>query len=117
VSAYEVVALLAEQGHHLSAAQAYRTLQRLVASDDVVRVETLNAYRPTQRFGEPNGPVLFCQTCGCCTRASAAAFAAELIALSKSASFKTTRFVVEIAGICPSCQEDTAVDCGLRHAG
>jgi Fur family zinc uptake transcriptional regulator len=116
VSAYEVVSFLAEQGHHVAAPQAYRTLERLIASGQVVRIETLSAYRICDPGSASGGPFVFCRRCRAATQVDCERFTDRLRALSRSTGFRPSRIVVEIAGTCPACQAAHAVKPELSHA-
>ena len=115
VSAHGLVALLAQRGERLAASQAYRTLERLMANGDVVRIETINAYRPA-RSGEVERPALICRSCRKSSTIDHSNFGERLMLLSSSRGFRTFRFVLEIVGTCPDCQIGSDMQRVLRRA-
>ena len=78
----------------------------LIAKGDIVRIETLNAYRRNLRDGENRGPIVFCRECRASVRASCPRFETALASLGRAAGFRPLRIIGEIAGTCPACQAE-----------
>jgi Fur family zinc uptake transcriptional regulator len=116
ITAYGLVAILSDLREQVAPQQVYRTLERLVAKGDVVRIETLNAYRATVCEGEARGPLLFCRECRGTTRARCPGLEFELVSLAERIGFQPARFIVEISGLCAVCQAAASGNGGSRNA-
>ena len=109
VGAYAILERLAAEGLGAQPPIAYRALDFLVAHGLAHKVERLNAYIACTHLGEEHSPVfMICRNCNHVAELDLG----EGAGLSQTAAaqgFALERAVVEMVGLCPSCQAEIAV--------
>jgi len=105
MTAYELVAALQNLHHKVAPQQVYRIIRRLESEGQIMRVESIQAYRACDADAEPTG-LLVCEGCNR-IEIVPALDRAKLQNIGCTAGFKVLRFIVEALGICPNCQEET----------
>ncbi len=105
IGAYDVLQKLQEAGHKPAPPTAYRALDFLVAAKLVHRVESLNAY-----IGCPSPSsnhqcqFYICTQCGHIAELNGKAVTSALQAGADELGFKGVQSVIEVHGVCSSCQ-------------
>jgi Fur family zinc uptake transcriptional regulator len=109
LTAYDLLDRMRPQRAKVAPPTVYRALSRLVGLGLVRRIETLNAYIAA-RAGDPSGPVVFaiCDDCGEVREHAADALVASLTAALADKGFHPRKPVVEVHGLCNSCDTDGA---------
>lgn len=105
-SAYEILDALRDEGLR-APLQVYRALSKLIDSGSVHRIESLNAFVACRHHGCGGDEVsifMLCERCDNVTEAVDTATAAALVSLCAARSFRATRQMIEITGICEACQ-------------
>lgn len=109
MGAYDVLERLSADGFGTQPPVAYRALEFLVEHGLAHRVRRLNAFAACMHPGERHQPVfLICTTCNQIAEAAGGDVADAVDAAADSIGFKVERVNVEIAGLCPTCQEGHA---------
>ncbi len=105
-SAYEILGALREDGLR-APLQVYRALSKLIDSGAVHRIESLNAFVACKHHGCRGKEVsifMLCERCDNVTEAVDKSTAAALTALCADRNFSGTRQMIELTGVCASCQ-------------
>ena len=106
MGAYDLLAVLGEEGHSAQPPVAYRALDFLVTSGFAHKIERLNAYIACSHLGADHTPAfLICRTCGAVGEADASQVEIRLAAAAKAVGFKIERTAVEAEGQCPNCHD------------
>ena len=102
-SAYEILEAFREDGM-TAATTVYRALAKLLETDHVHRIESLNAWTACCEPHHSEPPVFeICDGCGNVTEHVASRLARTIAALSTDTGFAPDRSVIEIHGRCSDC--------------
>jgi Fur family zinc uptake transcriptional regulator len=104
VSAYELMGLLRDQGVN-APTTVYRALNRLIATGEVHRLESLNAFVCCARRCR-HGTAVFaiCEACGAVTEFDDDVVAQRLTGWARTTNFSLERTTIELRGRCDTCQ-------------
>ncbi|WP_299149278.1 transcriptional repressor [uncultured Tateyamaria sp.] len=106
LGAYDLLAVLAEDGLGTAPPVAYRALDFLTSAGFAHKIEGLNAYIACAHFGADHSPAfLICTSCKSVAEAETTATQGRLGEAARAAGFTISRTVVEALGLCPQCQE------------
>lgn len=106
LGAYDILEILAKNGHAAQPPVAYRALDFLVGQGFAHRIERLNAFVACAHPGENHAPAfLICRLCDGVAEASSEIARGRLGKAAEAAGFTIERAVVEAVGICPNCQD------------
>lgn len=105
LTAHQLVACGKDDDFSLTPIQAYRVLGRLIARNAVQRIELLSAYLPIEGV---QGGFAVCRCCSAATSVPTSALTEAIAGLCGELQFSTERTVVEIMGLCSTCQKDEA---------
>lgn len=106
LGAYDLLAVLGQDGHSAQPPVAYRALDFLVSAGFAHKIERLNAYIACSHLGNDHTPAfLICRDCRVVAEADATALESRLDVAAQAAGFQIERTVVEAEGLCPACQE------------
>lgn len=108
LGAYEIAGRMSElRGRHITPVAAYRALDFLGRVGLVTRLESLNAFVLCAHPDHPHDCVfLLCSACGDVREVVDERLSSLLDKSTRKAGFTTERRVIEIHGICKSCQPD-----------
>lgn len=114
LGAYDIVERLAAEGEQSPPMSVYRVLDFLVAEGLAHRIESRNAYLAC---GHPHGDedvvvFLICNQCGLTQEVSSHAVGRDLAWAARAVGFTPRQRVLEIAGQCARCREQTPGDMG-----
>jgi Fur family zinc uptake transcriptional regulator len=106
MGAYDLLAVLANDGHSAQPPVAYRALDFLVSAGFAHKIERLNAYIACSHLGADHTPAfLICRNCRAVGEADASQVENKLDVAAQAVGFHIERTVVEAEGLCPSCQD------------
>ncbi len=106
MGAYDLLAVLADEGLGTQPPVAYRALDFLVKAGFAHKIEALNAYIACAHLGADHVPAfLICRACHCVAESDTGPAQGRLGAAAKAAGFRIERTVVEAEGLCPTCQD------------
>ncbi len=109
LGAYDLLAVLAEEGLGAQPPVAYRALDFLVKAGFAHKIEALNAYIACAHLGTCQTPAfLICRSCKSVAEADTAPASGRLGDAARAAGFQIERTVVEAQGLCPACQKAAA---------
>jgi Fur family transcriptional regulator, zinc uptake regulator len=109
LGAYDLLAVLAEEGLGAQPPVAYRALDFLVKAGFAHKIEALNAYIACAHLGSDHAPAfLICRSCKSVAETDTAPAQGRLGEAARAAGFTIERTVVEAEGLCPDCQDDAA---------
>ncbi|MDD7384279.1 MAG: transcriptional repressor [Actinomycetaceae bacterium] len=108
LSAQDIHTRINEQGEHIGLATVYRTLAALAEDGhvDVLRTQTQTLYRACETSAHHHHVV--CRRCGMTLEIEMPELETLARASAHSAGFIEIDHVLEISGICPSCQQELA---------
>ena len=107
VSAYDVIEHLRSSYPRIAPTTVYRALSALTERGQVHRLESQNAFVACKCDRHDHAAILsVCTDCGAVDESSAPAIVADLSDLMKETGFAATRHVIEIHGLCASCDAD-----------
>ena len=110
LGAYDILGSLSNEGLGSQPPIVYRALDFLVANGFAHKVEKLNAYSACCHLGKAHTPVfMICRTCKCLVEAQTEPLRGFLGSTAKAAGFLIERTVIEIEGLCPTCQKAEAL--------
>ena len=105
LGAYDLLALLAEEGLGAQPPVAYRALDFLVKAGFAHKIEALNAYIACTHPGADHAPAfLICRTCKSVAETDTAPAKGRLGDAARAAGFAIERTVIEATGLCPTCR-------------
>lgn len=105
IGAYDVLQKLQDAGHKPAPPTAYRALDFLVAAKLVHRVESLNAYIGCPSPGSQHECQFYiCTQCGHIAELNSPAVTDALQSGANELGFKGVQPVIEVHGVCSSCQ-------------
>ena len=112
LSAYSILDELRDHGFR-APPQVYRALDKLVEFGLVHRLESLNAFVACQLpscGGKEKETVLFaiCEECGSVQEFVSNRLVKSIRAVAADAGFSLTRSVIELRGLCASCEDGLA---------
>ncbi|MEX2474129.1 Fur family transcriptional regulator [Marinobacter sp.] len=108
LGAYDVLAVLAEDGHNAAPPTVYRALDFLQQQGLVHRIASLNAFVGCTHAGKRhNGLFLICRDCGNVLELTAPGVSQAVSEAAVAEAFKPDEVTIEIAGTCPACHVDT----------
>ena len=106
LGAYDLLGNLSIEGLGTQPPIVYRALDFLVANGFAHKIEKLNAYSACCHPGETHTPVfMICRSCKSVVETQTEPLRNFLGATAKAAGFLIERTVIEIEGLCPSCQK------------
>lgn len=106
LGAYDLLGLLAEDGHNAAPPTVYRALDFLQQNGLVHRIASLNAFVGCSHTGEHHhGLFLICRGCRNVLELADPAVSRALTQASIQQAFTPEDTTVEIAGLCPTCRE------------
>ncbi len=105
LGAYDLLAVLAEEGLGAQPPVAYRALDFLVKAGFAHKIEALNAYIACAHLGADHAPAfLICRDCKSVAETDTAPTKGRLGAAASSVGFAIEHTVIEATGLCPACQ-------------
>ncbi|MCK7550823.1 MULTISPECIES: Fur family transcriptional regulator [Marinobacter] len=111
LGAYDVLAVLAEDGHNAAPPTVYRALDFLQQHGLVHRIASLNSFVGCTHAGKNhNGLFLICRQCSNVLELTAPAVASAVSEAASAEAFSPEDVTIEVAGLCPRCQADAGND-------
>ncbi|WP_417531988.1 Fur family transcriptional regulator [Marinobacter lipolyticus] len=105
LGAYDVLAVLTEDGHNAAPPTVYRALDFLQQHGLVHRIASLNAFAGCTHAGKHhNGMFLICRSCGNVLELTAPNVAKAVSEAASAEGFQPEDVMIEIAGLCPACR-------------
>ena len=105
LGAYDVLGMLAEDGHNAAPPTVYRALDFLQQHGLVHRIASLNAFIGCAHAGTRHqGMFLICQSCSTVLELSAPSVSDTIDAAAAEVDFQPSEVMVEVSGLCPSCR-------------
>jgi Fur family zinc uptake transcriptional regulator len=112
IGAYEILDRLArKEDTRLAPISVYRALDALLEMGVVHRLESRNAYFACHASHSKNGPrqiVLACERCATVAEVAAPVAFDAIDGAAKTAGFRASRALVEVAGLCAACASAAA---------
>lgn len=107
LGAYDLLAVLTEDGHNAAPPTVYRALDFLQQHGLVHRIASLNAFTGCNHAGE-NHTCLFliCRGCRNVLELTAPAVTRAVALASQAEAFTPEETTIEIAGLCPACKDE-----------
>ena len=106
LGAYQILEQLAKDGFNSAPPTVYRALEFLLEQGLAHRITSLNAFIGCcQPLSHHAGYFLICRQCGSAQELKSPALRAELQQQAASQGFKIEQETVELAGLCPNCQD------------
>ncbi len=110
LGAYDILSTLNAEGLGSQPPIVYRALDFLVANGLAHKIEKLNAYSACCHLGKAHTPVfMICRACKCLVETQTEPLRNFLGSTAKAAGFLIERTVIEIEGLCPTCQKADAL--------
>ena len=104
MTAYEILDKMKLDEHDLAAPTVYRALSALTDQGRAHKLESIKAFVPCRCNHKAAIPVLaICGECRTVEEYDGSVLLPKLSAISALSSFRATRHIVEIHGICQSC--------------
>ncbi len=104
MTAYEILDQMKLDEHDLAAPTVYRALSALTDQGRAHKLESIKAFVPCRCNHKAAIPVLaICGDCRTVEEYDGSVLLPKLSAISALSSFRATRHIVEIHGICQSC--------------
>ena len=111
LGAYDVLAVLAEDGHNAAPPTVYRALDFLQQYGLVHRIASLNAFIGCTHTGKSHsGMFLICRSCGNVLELTAPGVASAVNTAAAEESFRPEDVTIEVSGYCPGCAPDNTHD-------
>lgn len=106
LGAYDLLAILASEGHNAAPPTVYRALDFLQQNGLVHRIASLNAFIGCIHAGENHtGAFLICRHCRNVMELASATVTGAVQAAAAEQGFVPEESTIEIAGQCPRCRE------------
>ncbi len=106
LGAYDLLAVLAEEGLGKQPPVAYRALDFLVKAGLVHKIEALNAFIACVHLGSDHAPAfLICRNCRLVAEADGSQTPVFMGEAARDTGFVIEHTVVEATGLCPACQD------------
>ncbi|MGB1025540.1 MAG: Fur family transcriptional regulator [Rhodospirillaceae bacterium] len=110
LTAYEVMAVLSKTHPKIAPPTVYRALAALIEQGVVHKVESLNAFMACKCDQHNQASILsICDDCGAVEESVAPKLLDSLAALIGKTGFAPQRHVLEVHGVCGSCQTEQAL--------
>lgn len=107
LSAYQILSKLQTGGGKLAPPTIYRALTGLIEGGKVHRIESINAYVSCRCASHGGASVLsICEDCGMVEEHLDAKLVGELAAVTQQSGFVPQRQVIEVHGLCGSCNSE-----------
>lgn len=107
LGAYDLLGALAQEGHNSAPPTVYRALDFLQQHGLVHRIASLNAFVGCAHAGHSHtGFFLICRQCRNVLELSAPDIAESVERASRGEGFAVEDTTLEIAGLCPACQQE-----------
>ncbi|MFK7835952.1 MAG: Fur family transcriptional regulator [Sulfitobacter sp.] len=104
MTAYAILNQMKTAEPSLAAPTVYRTLAALTEQGRAHKLESMNAFVACRCAHDASVPVLaICNECGAVEEHDGAAILPKLKALAEKSAFQPTRHIVEIHGLCQTC--------------
>lgn len=111
VGAYDILERLAEDGKRPAPVTVYRALDFLMEQGLVHRLASLNAYVACPHAATAHGAqFLICKRCGMIGELADAGVTRAIAAAAADVGFTVTVPVVEVAGLCAHCRQESIDD-------
>ncbi|MDX1635494.1 MAG: Fur family transcriptional regulator [Marinobacter sp.] len=111
LGAYDLLGLLAEDGHNAAPPTVYRALDFLLQNGLVHRIASLNAFVGCAHADKHHhGLFLICRVCRNVLELTDPTVSEALTRASTGQAFSAEDITVEVAGLCPACQEQADHD-------
>jgi Fur family transcriptional regulator, zinc uptake regulator len=108
--AYDILERLKHEHDSAAPPTVYRAIDFLLENGFVHKVESINAFVACPHpSGEHVAQFLVCDQCGSATELESEQLPKMLKDLAAAQSFKSAKLVVEVHGICSSCQQNKPV--------
>lgn len=105
LGAYDILGTLGSEGFGSQPPTVYRALDFLVANGFAHKIEKLNAYSACCHPGEQHSPIfMICRKCSCVVETQTQSLKNYLDTAANTMGFLIERTVIEIEGLCPTCQ-------------
>lgn len=109
LGAYDLLGVLAQEGHNAAPPTVYRALDFLQQHGLVHRIASLNAFTGCNHAHERHtGMFLICQGCRNVHELTSEDVSGAVAAASAEQGFVPTETTIEVAGLCPRCQTQQA---------
>ncbi len=110
VGAYDVLAMLSKgQDRPAAPPTVYRALDFLLEQGLIHRIASLNAYIGCNSPEHPHdGTFLICEKCRTTRELGNQEHSQKLRSLANATGFKARTTLIEISGLCPACQQESA---------
>jgi len=106
LGAYDILAILNENGRKAAPPTVYRTLDFLLHLGLVHRIASLNAFVGcSQPQHQHNGCFLICENCQNVLELPAESIRKAIQAETREQGFRISETMVEISGLCPGCSQ------------
>lgn len=106
LGAYDVLAMLARDGHNAAPPTVYRALDFLQQYGLVHRIASLNAFVGCTHAGTRHqGMFLICHRCGNVLELAAPAVSEAIGSAATDVRFRPDNVTVEVSGLCPACAD------------
>lgn len=106
LGAYDVLAMLARDGHNAAPPTVYRALDFLQQYGLVHRIASLNAFVGCAHAGiSHQGMFLICQRCSNVLELAAPAVSEAIDNAASEVCFRPDNVTVEVSGFCPACAD------------
>ena len=103
--AYDILEELHREGRHAAPPTVYRALEFLRLHGLIHRIESLNAFIGCIAPNEPHsGHFMICNDCGGAAEVNDEAIGDALRRSASRSGFVIERQIIELRGLCPSCQ-------------
>jgi Fur family transcriptional regulator, zinc uptake regulator len=108
--AYDILERLKHEHDSAAPPTVYRAIEFLLEHGFVHKVESINAFVACPHpSGEHVAQFLVCDACGSATELESEQLPVMLKELAAAQSFKAEKLVVEVHGLCSSCQQQNAL--------
>ncbi|MEM0946186.1 MAG: Fur family transcriptional regulator [Pseudomonadota bacterium] len=109
LSAYDVLAELRPSNPRIAPPTVYRALAALSDRGLIHRLESLNAFIACHCDDHQHAVLSICDDCGSVEETEAPELLTNLESLAAKSGFKAARHVVEVHGVCSTCDDGKPV--------
>jgi len=111
LGAYDILPMLAAEGHNAAPPTVYRALDFLLQYGLVHRIASLNAFIGCPHAGHHHqGTFLICRQCNNVLELSAVGVSQAIDSAARAEGFRPDELTLEVTGLCPECQGKTDND-------
>jgi len=108
IGAYELLEVLQKESR-TAPPTVYRALDFLQQMGLVHRIASLKAFVGCDHPGNPHdGQFLICESCNSMAELNMPAITSAVEQSAAAAGFKTSRYTVEVLGVCPKCRQGSS---------